>query len=48
MKISIDSWGFVFESGVIDLYIKKNAIIGIAVLMVGLYAYRWYQTKDPK
>lgn len=48
MKISIDAWGFVFESGLIDLYIKKSAIIGIAIVVVGSYAYRWYKNRDPK
>lgn len=48
MKISIDSWGFVFESGLIDLYVRKSAIIGIALLAVAYYGYKLYQNRDPK
>lgn len=48
MRISIDAWGFIFESGIVDIYIKKSAIIGIAVILVGSYAYRWYKNRDSK
>lgn len=48
MKISIDSWGFIFESGLIDLYVRKSAIVGIALLVVAHYGYKWYKSRDPK
>lgn len=48
MEISIDSWGFVFESGLIDLYVRRSAIIGIAFLVVAYYGYKFYKNRDPK
>lgn len=48
MEISIDSWGFVFESGLIDLYVRKSAIIGIALALAAYYGYKLYKNRDPK
>jgi hypothetical protein len=48
MEITLDSWGFVFESGLVDLYIQRSAIIFAVLLYLGLYGRKVYLTRKKK
>lgn len=48
MEIKIDAWGFVFESGVFDLYIQRSAIVGMVAIYVAVKARQIYLTRKRK
>lgn len=48
MELKLDSWGFVFESGVVDLYIQRSAIIFAVVVYLGLYGRKVYLSRKKK
>ncbi len=48
MEIRLDAWGFVFESGLVDIYIQRSAIIGFIAIFVGLRARKLYLERNPK
>lgn len=42
MLIRLDSWGFVFETGYLDLYVQKNTLIFAVALYLAVVARRFY------
>jgi hypothetical protein len=48
MEIRLDGWGFVFDSGVVDIYIQRSAIIFAVVVYLGLYARKVYLAREIK
>lgn len=48
MEIKLDAWGFVFESGVVDIYIQRSAIIGAILIVAGLRIRKYYLQRNPK
>lgn len=48
MEIRIDSWGFVFESGIADFYIQRSAIVSVVAIFVGLRLWKLYNDKKGK
>lgn len=48
MELKINSWGIVFETGWVDLYIQKTAVVTAAVVVAGFMLYRLYKNRDQK
>ena len=48
MEIRIDAWGFVFESGVFDLYIQRSAIVGMLAIYVAVKTRQIYLARKRK
>jgi len=42
LEIRLDEWGFVFETGYLDLYVQKNTLILALVLYAAIVARRFY------
>ena len=45
MEIRLDSWGFVLETGVLDIYFQRTGIIAVIAIYVGLRLRKTYNER---
>jgi hypothetical protein len=45
MELTLDAWGFVLKTGILDIYFQRSGIIAVAVIFIGLRLRKIYLDK---
>jgi len=43
MRLEIDAWGFVLETGLVDIYVQRNALVAGIAAYIAYRAWNWYK-----